>query len=80
MDGSFLEKGWQKSLSDGQATIAIEEGFIKSIVGPKKFVEAMDRILRVGVDQDPYKSRRNIAEFGIGTNPNAKRIDNTLEG
>jgi len=74
-----LEKGWHKSLSDGQAAIAIEEGFIKSIVGPKKFVEEMDRILRVGIDQDPYKSRRNIAEFGIGTNPNAKKIDNTLE-
>jgi len=25
-------------------------------------------------------SRRNLAEFGVGTNPNAKRPDNLLEG
>ncbi|MCD6323963.1 MAG: aminopeptidase, partial [Desulfurococcales archaeon] len=30
-------------------------------------------------DDDAHVSRRNIAELGIGTNPNAKRADNVLE-
>jgi len=29
--------------------------------------------------KSPYISRRNLAELGIGTNPNAKRPDNILE-
>ena len=36
-------------------------------------------ILRPESREEPFQSRRNIAEFGIGTNPNAKRPDNTLE-
>lgn len=28
---------------------------------------------------DSYRHRRNCAELGIGTNPNAKRADNVLE-
>ena len=36
-------------------------------------------ILRPGIDAEPYRSRRNLGEFGIGTNPNARRVDITLE-
>jgi len=74
-----LEKGWHKYLLDGRGTIEIEDGVIKSLHGPGTFVNEIDRILKIGTDDQPYKSRRNIAEFGIGTNPNARRIDSTLE-
>jgi leucyl aminopeptidase (aminopeptidase T) len=31
-------------------------------------------------DDDPlYQARRNLAELGIGTNPNARKPDNVLE-
>ena len=42
-------------------------------------MKEIDSILKTGTEEEPFKSRRNIAEFGIGTNPNARRIDSTLE-
>jgi leucyl aminopeptidase (aminopeptidase T) len=36
-------------------------------------------LLKHTEDREPYVLRRNLAEFGIGTNPNARRLDNTLE-
>ncbi|MEM3018169.1 MAG: aminopeptidase [Candidatus Bathyarchaeia archaeon] len=36
-------------------------------------------LLKHKEDREPYVSRRNLAEFGIGTNPNARRFDNILE-
>ena len=39
----------------------------------------MYRELLFSGDGSPYLERRNLAELGIGTNPNARRPDNILE-
>jgi len=41
--------------------------------------DELRNLLKPGANEEPYLSRRNMAEFGIGTNPNAKKPDNTLE-
>jgi len=73
-----VEKGWHKS-ADGEARLEVSDGFITKIEGPERFVREVGDILRPESREEPFQSRRNIAEFGIGTNPNAKRPDNTLE-
>lgn len=73
-----VEKGWHK-FADGDARLEVSDGFITRIEGSNQFVKRLNDILRPETHDEPYRSRRNIAEFGIGTNPNAKRADNTLE-
>ena len=73
-----IEKGWHKYANDS-ARLEISDGYITTIEGSSLFVDKFNDILRPGSQDEPYRSRRNIAEFGIGTNPNAKRADNTLE-
>jgi len=36
-------------------------------------------LLKLDSDEPLYRARRNLAELGIGTNPNARRPDNVLE-
>jgi leucyl aminopeptidase (aminopeptidase T) len=36
-------------------------------------------MLALDKDELPYQARRNLAELGIGTNPNARQPDNVLE-
>ena len=36
-------------------------------------------MLDLGNDDPAYRSRRNLAELGVGTNPNARQPDNVLE-
>jgi aminopeptidase len=73
-----VEKGWHK-FADRDTRIEVSDGFIGKIEGSEQFEEMLNDILRPGSHDEPYRSRRNIAEFGIGTNPNAKRPDITLE-
>ena len=74
----IVEKGWHK-LADEDAELGIEDGLICKLSGPKLFVQRFVELLRPDSNEEPFRSRRNVAEFGIGTNPNAKRADNTLE-
>ena len=56
-----------------------EEGEVTKIVGGGKVGNYFRNILNLSSQDLKFKRRRNCAEFGIGTNPNAKRADNVLE-
>ncbi|MDP7080930.1 MAG: aminopeptidase [Candidatus Undinarchaeales archaeon] len=73
--------GWHEGL-DGPLTLVIADGLVKEVDGTGHAVDEIRSLLGVGsVCLDPAKAaaRRNIAELGIGTNPNAHRPDNVLE-
>ncbi|MHA1333591.1 MAG: aminopeptidase [Candidatus Odinarchaeia archaeon] len=61
--------------------IVIEKGVVTKLIGGGSVGNAYRDLLELE-NKNPSKlakSRRNIAEFGIGLNPNAKRPDNILE-
>ncbi|HXW95660.1 MAG TPA: hypothetical protein VEJ19_08135 [Nitrososphaerales archaeon] len=73
-----VEKGWHPNLEENM-TIVFKDGSATEVLGGGKAGDELRNLLKPGVNEEPYTSRRNMAEFGIGTNPNAKRPDNTLE-
>ena len=73
-----VEKGWYPYLKEDM-TITFRDGSVTEIRGGGDVGDELRGLLKPGTDGEPYSSRRNMAEFGIGTNPNAKRPDNTLE-
>jgi aminopeptidase len=73
-----VEKGWHPNLEENM-TILFKDGRAMEVLGGGKVGDELRNLLKPGIDEEPYASRRNMAEFGIGTNPNAKRPDNTLE-
>ena len=70
--------GWYKDLAEdmilnfekGQVVQALEGGLVGD-----KFRE----LLNLGAEDPVLETRRNLAELGIGTNPNASKADNVLE-
>ena len=73
-----MEAGWFPGLEENM-TLVFKNGEVTEVIGGGKVGDKFRDLLRPGVDEEPYKSRRNLAELGIGTNPNAKRPDNVLE-
>jgi len=73
-----VEAGWFPGLEENM-TLVFKNGEVTEVIGGGKVGDKFRDLLRPGVDEEPYKSRRNLAELGIGTNPNAKRPDNVLE-
>jgi leucyl aminopeptidase (aminopeptidase T) len=73
-----VEKGWHPRLTESMRLI-FTGGAVAEVSGGGTVGAELRELLRLGVDQEPYRSRRNLAEFGIGTNPNARRPDNVLE-
>jgi leucyl aminopeptidase (aminopeptidase T) len=73
-----VEKGWHPNLEENM-TIVFKNGSATQVLGGGKVGDELRNLLKPGINEEPYTSRRNMAEFGIGTNPNAKRPDNTLE-
>jgi leucyl aminopeptidase (aminopeptidase T) len=70
--------GWYPEL-DEDMTLIFEKGLVVDLKGGGKIGKRFSKWLKLDSIQEPYVSRRNLAELGIGTNPNAKRPDNTLE-
>jgi leucyl aminopeptidase (aminopeptidase T) len=68
--------GWYPDLAENM-TLTFKDGYVISVEGGgpvgREFVETFH------FGDDTYKHRRNCAELGIGTNPNAKRTDSVLE-
>ncbi len=56
-----------------ELVLHIEDGLVQKIEGHDPFREELERKF------SERKENRNIAEFGIGTNPRARRPDNILE-
>lgn len=73
-----VEKGWHAGLTENMI-LAFRRGEVVEITGGGKVGDEFRKLLKLGVDKEPYRSRRNLAELGIGTNPYAKRPDNVLE-
>jgi len=73
-----VEKGWYAGLTENM-NLVFRNGEVVKVIGGGKVGDEYRELLKPGVDEEPYKSRRNFAELGIGTNPNARRPDNVLE-
>jgi leucyl aminopeptidase (aminopeptidase T) len=60
-------------------TFYFRDGLVYKLEGGGTIGAEILELLKPENDQDPYRSRRNLAELGIGTNPNASHRDNILE-
>ena len=78
-NGSLVvEKGWCADLEEEMGFV-FKDGQVTEVIGGGKLGGEFREMLACGKNEEPYLSRRNCAEQGIGTNPNAKRPDNLLE-
>ena len=73
-----VEKGWHAGLTENM-TLVFKGGEVVEITGGAKVGDEFRDLLKPWINEEPYKSRRNLAELGIGTNPYARRPDNVLE-
>ncbi len=73
-----ITPGWYADLTEPM-TLAFVGGELTELGGGGAVGDELREILQPGYVNEPYKSRRNLGEFGIGTNPNARRIDITVE-
>ncbi|HEY64515.1 MAG TPA: aminopeptidase [Caldilineae bacterium] len=74
----YVTPGWYAGLTEPMI-LTFAKGELVELRGGGAVGDQLRELLRPGEQSEPYKSRRNLGEFGIGTNPNAKRIDITLE-
>jgi leucyl aminopeptidase (aminopeptidase T) len=70
--------GWYPDLREDMA-LHFEEGLVVRLEGGGKVGDKFRGLLQLGSEEEVYRLRRNLAELGIGTNPNAKQPDNVLE-
>jgi leucyl aminopeptidase (aminopeptidase T) len=73
-----VEKGWYPDL-DNKMILTFENGEVTHINGGGEVGDKFRELLALGKQEEPYHSRRNLAELGIGTNPYARRPENILE-
>jgi leucyl aminopeptidase (aminopeptidase T) len=73
-----VEPNWYPDLKE-KMTLVFKNGSVTEIIGGGKIGDEYRTLLDFSKKGEPYVSRRNLAELGIGTNPNAKRPDNLLE-
>jgi leucyl aminopeptidase (aminopeptidase T) len=73
-----VEPAWYPDLTE-RMTLEFRKGYVVDFIGGGKIGDEFRNILDFSKKEEPYISRRNLAELGIGTNPNAKRPDNILE-
>ena len=72
------QAGWYPNLTEDMI-FHFERGLVVRLEGGGKVGDEFRELLQLGVDDDTHRARRNLAELGIGTNPNAKQPDNVLE-
>lgn len=73
-----VEAGWYPGLSE-QMAISVTNGKINMINGGGEVGKRFNELMMLQRSEEPFLSRRNIAEFGVGSNPNARRLDIVLE-
>ena len=74
-----VERGWCENLKETMR-FKIKTGSVFEVVGGGSVGDRVRSLLSFDKKEEPQISRRNIGELGVGTNPNAKRPDNMLEG
>ena len=70
--------GWFPNLSEDMI-FRLEKGEVVEIQGGGTVGDKFRRLLDLGSEDPICVARRNLAELGIGTNPNARKPDNVLE-
>jgi leucyl aminopeptidase (aminopeptidase T) len=70
--------GWYPYLTEDM-TFRFEKGAVVELTGGGTIGDRFRGLLKLGDDDPLYQARRNLAELGIGTNPNARKPDNVLE-
>ena len=73
-----VQPGWYPNLTEDM-TLHFHQGLVVRIEGGGKVGERFKGLLKLESEEEIYEARRNLAELGIGTNPNAKQPDNVLE-
>lgn len=73
-----VRTGWYPNLSEDMV-LTLEGGLVVRLEGGGKVGDKFRELLEFGNEDELHRSRRNLAELGIGTNPNAKQPDNVLE-
>jgi leucyl aminopeptidase (aminopeptidase T) len=70
--------GWYPNLTEDMI-FRFEKGEVVELLGGGAVGDKFRGLFNLGNDDPLYKARRNLAELGIGTNPNARKPDNVLE-
>jgi leucyl aminopeptidase (aminopeptidase T) len=70
--------GWYPGLKE-EMRLRFEKGVVIELLGGGHVGDNFRDLLRLDSCDLQYLSRRNLAELGIGCNPNARRPDNVLE-
>ena len=70
--------GWYPRL-DQEMALQFEAGLVTSLQGGGQAGQTFREALQLESNEPLYKARRNLAELGIGCNPNARKPDNVLE-
>lgn len=73
-----VEPKWYPGLEEKMILI-FKDGYVTELIDGGKIGDEYRALLDFSKRVEPYISRRNLAELGIGTNPNAKRPDNIIE-
>jgi leucyl aminopeptidase (aminopeptidase T) len=70
--------GWYPFLEEDMV-FRFEGGEVVELSGGGGVGDKFRELLKLGEDDPACRARRNLAELGIGTNPNARKPDNVLE-
>ena len=73
-----VRRGWYPGLEE-EMVLTFRGGEVREIRGGGEVNRVLSRLLGLGSDAPRRRSRCNLAELGIGTNPKARRIDITIE-
>lgn len=73
-----VQAGWHPGVTE-DIRLIFRRGELAEVVGGGAAGDRLRQFLRPGDSSMPYVARRNLAELGIGVNPNARRPDNVLE-
>lgn len=73
-----VEPGWHAGLGEPM-TIRFERGEVTALEGGGEVGAGISEILDLAGRRGDARPRRMLAELGIGTNPNARRTDITVE-
>ena len=73
-----VRAGWYPGLKENM-TFTFASGSVVSLIGGGVVGDHFRRLLDFDSSDPHIVARRNLAELGVGTNPNAKQPDNVLE-
>ena len=83
MEGSgvgqlVVPAGWYPGLTEDMV-LQFEQGVVVEVRGGGAVGDELRCLLQTGSADPAHEARRNLAELGIGVNPNARKPDNVLE-